>query len=458
MKGNNFSQSGRYYQSANADAQSVKEDFLVRLHEFDIIMDDLRNSPAKGSVQHYLLLGRRGSGKSTLLRRIQVEIEGDEQLNALYIPINFAEEQAGIYRLFDLLNEIIDELEDKNVQIQKPVEDDDCNLYTRNLFAAIHEAIAQSGKKVVLLLDNIDRIFINLKEDSALVREMLLNFDDIKIIGGSTRMTEHFWSYDEPFYNFFRAMELKPLTSEEIKSLLLHWSQRPGYEELKSFVENRQGQLETVRQLTDGLPRTLQFFVEILINKAHQHSYDYLKWIMDLVSPLYQERLSELPPAQRRVVLQMAFLWEAAGAKDIAAAAKMENNTVSAQMKQLVDRGIVEKIETNTKNHLYRLAERFFNLWLIFTQGSPREKRRARYLTIFMENFYDGDGLRKLAAEHLKLLEEHNISPNAAAIYTKALAQSKYIDSTTRDRMIDQTTQLADIADHIKVAITSKNY
>lgn len=453
---NNVSQSGRYYQSANADAQSIKEDFLIRLHEFELIMNDIRSNPMKGSVQHYLLLGRRGSGKSTLLRRIQVEIMEDELLSQKFVAVNLAEEQANIYRLFDLINEILDELEEKNIVVNRPPEVDDCNLYTRNLVGALHEAITMSGKKVILLLDNIDRIFENILEDQGLLREMLLNYDDVKIIGGSTRMTEHFWKYEAPFYQFFRQIVLGKLSSEEIKTLLLHWSNKPGYEELRNFVAQRPGQLETVRLLTDGLPRTLQFFVNIIVNKEQETGYEYLRQIMDVMTPQYQERLNSLPPAQRKIVLQMAFLWEAAGTKDIATACKMNNNTVSAQMKQLTDKGIVEKIETGNKNHLYRLEERFFNLWLIFTQGSPKEKRKAKYLTVFMEHFYDESGLQLLISNHLKSLQENKLSTDKAAILTKALAQSRFVNSGMRDALLDYTLKLPDMAEELKMQLPQK--
>lgn len=434
-----------FYQSANADAGSIKDDFIVRLQEYDIIMDDIRSNTMEGSVQHYLLIGRRGSGKSTLLKRIQVEIEGDENLTAKYIPINPAEEQASIYKLYDLWASIIQELQHKGIEVDEPEFGNDEQAYTMEMFQAIHSAIISSGKKIILLLDNIDRILENISVDAGLLREVLLNYDDIKIIGGSTKMTEHFWEYNKPFYQFFRVLELNALTSEEIKQLMSHWSDKLNLPILKEFVENKPGQLEAVRILTDGLPRTLQFFVNILINRQQETGYEYMKLIMDQMTPLYQERLNSLSPAHRKIVLQMAFIWEAAGAKEIAAAAKMNNNTTSAQLKQLTDKGIVEKVETSTKNHLYRLLERFFNLWLIFTQGSPHEKRRAKYLTIFLENFYDEQELIALVKDHIQCLESRTLHPDKAVVLTKAFAQLKNISFRDRDLLITKTKSLQNI-------------
>lgn len=448
----------RFYQSANTDAASIKEGFIIRLQEFEIIMEDIRRNPMKGSVQHYLLLGRRGSGKSTLLRRIQIEMDSDKELSKTHIAINLAEEQANIYRLYDLWQEIIQELSHKGVVVTEPEWEEDEQSYSRKLFQAIHLAVEKSRKKIVLLLDNIDRIFENLQEDAALLREYLLNYDDLKIIGGSTKMTEHFWKYNQPFYEFFRVLELKQLTSEEIKKILLYWGKKLGLPQLQEFVERKSGQIETVRILTDGLPRTLQFFVTILLTRSQESGYEYLKLIMDHVTPLYQERLNGLPPAQRKVVLKMAFLWESTGSKELASATYMDSKVVSAQLKQLCDKGIAEKIETKTKNHLYRLAERFFNLWLIFTQGNPQEKRKAKCLTIFLENFYDAEELKTLAYSHLSTLKDGKIAPNKAALLTKAYAQSKYISSSMRDELIRQTLELKGIDIELKEQLPLTTY
>jgi hypothetical protein len=265
-----------------------------------------------------------------------------------YLAINLAEEQANIYRLFDLLEEIVRELESRGVEVSWP-DDKDAERYTRKLFSIIHQGLEKLDRRLVLLLDNIDRIFENLGDETAILRENLQNYNDIKIVGGSTVMTEHFWSYNEPFYEYFRVLQLKSLDSSEIRTLLLNWSEKLQLPQLKNFVETRPGQVETIRILTDGLPRTLQFFVSILLTHDQDTGYDYLRLVMDKVTPLYQERLNSLPPSQRKIVLQMAFAWEAVGAKELALMTRMENRVISAQLAQLIDKGIADRIETRRR-------------------------------------------------------------------------------------------------------------
>ena len=156
------------YQSANSDPKSLKENFVVRINEFELITESLKSRKKKDPLQHELILGRRGSGKSTLLRRVEIEINEDEKLVKKYIPINFAEEQAGIYRLSDLWFECINELQrrtDVEVELMPFSQFDTDQLYTRYLFDEINTILLKVNKKAVLLLDNIDRIFENFQDE-----------------------------------------------------------------------------------------------------------------------------------------------------------------------------------------------------------------------------------------------------------------------------------------------------
>jgi TPR repeat protein len=450
---NNLTQTGNWfvdklslYQSANSDNASIKNNFVIRQAEYEIIISELANKSDKDPLQHELILGRRGSGKSTLLRRIQAEIEENTKLQKKYVAINLAEEQAGIYRLFDLWDEVLKELTIKfNIQLQLKHYnefDEDQDAYTRYLYETIHDILVKQKIKVVLLLDNFDRIVSNFTDDGNLLREILLNHNDIQIIAGSTRMDEHFWQYDKPFYEFFRRHRLEALRIEEIVELLNLWSKVMDLPQLANFAKKNIGKIEAIRILTDGLPRTLHFFIQILLQNANLYGYEYLRKVMDNVTALYQERLNNLPAAQRKIILEMAFVWEACATKELVEKCKMPSKLISANIKQLSDAGIIDTITTSKRNHLYRIAERFFNMWLIVTQGNPEQKRKAKWLSIFLEAWYDGEELKELATDHIGKLENNRIGYDKALVFTKAFSQSKYVTTEQRDRLIDLTNAL----------------
>ncbi|MEA3445907.1 MAG: tetratricopeptide repeat protein [Bacteroidota bacterium] len=439
---NNFVDILNLYQAANSDAESVKNNFVIRVHEFETIIDALKSKKGKDPVQHELILGRRGSGKSTLLKRIEIELNENKKLSENYIPVYLAEEQAGIYRLSDLWFESLNELKEReNIRIKLKAfsEFTGEQAYTRYLFDEINKLLLSVSKKAVLLLDNLDRILNNLKHDGHLLRELLLNFNNVQIIGGSTRMDEHFWKYDQPFYEFFRQHKLESLSFDEIDTLLNLWSGIMKIPQLKNYAIKHKGKIEAIRILTDGLPRTLQFFIKILLSENRLYGFQYIRKIMDQATPLYQERLNNLTAPQRKIVSEMAFAWEAVSTRQLVDVCRMESKLISAYLKQLISFGIVKKTDTKTKNKLYRISERFFNMWLIVTQGNPDQKRKAKYLTIFLENWYDADKIRQLANEHISSLRNNTISSDKAIILTKAYSQSKYISCALRDMLVEET-------------------
>ena len=434
-----------YYQAANSDHETIKANYVIRLKEFEIIINSLTNKSEKDPLQHELILGRRGSGKSTLLKRIEIELLENKALKGKYIPINLAEEQVGIYRLFDLWEMILTELkslQNTELNIKNYKDFSSSGQYTRYLFEQIHDLSLKSKKRIILLLDNFDRIVENLSDDGKLLREILINYNDIGIIGASTRMDEHFWKYDMPFYEFFRVHNLGPLSTKEIINLLYHWSKVLNLGKLREFADNNPGKIENIRILTDGLPRTLQFFVRYILNNDKLESYEYLKKLIDDVTPLYQERLNHLTPPQRKTIYEMAFIWEASSTGQLSEILKMESKLVSANLKYLTDKGITDKIATYGRNNLYRISERFFNLWIIMTQGNPDQKRKARWLSIFLENWYNVDQLKIIAQEHIAKLRSKSIDAKHALIFSKALSQSKYISLYDRDVIIELTSKI----------------
>ena len=457
---NNFVEKLNYYQSANTDSKTIKQNFVIRVHEFHSIINTLSNKDWNDSLQHELILGRRGSGKSTLIKRIEIEINENKKLVKSYIPINLAEEQASIYQLHDLWFETLIELQNKldfTLELKefdtfKKIQD-----YTRYLFFEINRILEKEKRKIVLLLDNFDRILENFKEDIKLLRDFLMNYNNIQIIGGSTRINEHFWNYDKPFYDFFRQHLLKSLSFDEIHVLLNSWSKIMDKPDLKDYAINNRGKIESIRILTDGMPRTLQFFIRILLTDKEIYGFNYIKKIMDNATPLYQEKLNSLTPSQRKIVLEMAFVWEPTTTKELVNKCRMQSKLVSSYLKQLESLGVVDKLDTNNRNKKYRISERFFNMWLIVTQGNPAQKRKAKYLTIFIESWYSEHEIKDLAKEHLNTVQEGKMSYGKASVKTKALSQSRYIDLALRDSLISSTNLLMKVLDNNNLPELSSN-
>ncbi len=441
--GDQFLEELNLYQAANTDDKTLKDNFVVRINEFDTIVNTLMRTQPNDSLQHELILGARGSGKSTLLKRIEIELKENKELTQKFIPINFAEEQAGIFRLADLWYEIINELQ-PGIELQNFSDFESNHNYTRYLYGVLSKLINEKKKKVVLLLDNFDKIIESIKDDAKVLRAALINDNNIQIIAASTRISEHFWKHDLPFYDFFRIHRLKALSLQEIDALLKHWGKVMNLPVLTNYTSTHRGNIEAIRILTDGLPRTLQFFIRVLLSNDEKFDAKYINYIMDKATPIYQERLWSLTKAQQKIVLETAFFWKPVSTKELVNLCRMESKLIASYLKQLERYGIIKKLKTENRNNKYQIAERFFNMWLIATQGNPEQRRKAIYLTLFLEYWYNKDELKLLASQHLENLKSNRIGFEKAIILTKAISQSKHIGLGMRDALIKNTSQISE--------------
>jgi hypothetical protein len=139
--------------------------------------------------------------------------------------------------------------------------------------------------------------------------------------------------------------------------------------------------------------------------------------------------LSTLSPAQNKVLTELAFLWDAASVEDLIPKCNMDGKTISALLNQLTQSRHVEKIKGNTKNLLYRLEERFFNLWFNMTQGGPQQKIEVKALTDYLEEWYNMADLKNLymdfkdSIKSEKIKKEYKESTNNAHFKNNMFAE-----------------------------------
>jgi Fe2+ or Zn2+ uptake regulation protein len=141
--------------------------------------------------------------------------------------------------------------------------------------------------------------------------------------------------------------------------------------------------------MTGGNPRTMIMFIRLLVDNAHAQGFEYLKDIIDQTTAIYQERLQQLTPQQRKIIVELASIWQPATVEQLVQTCLMPSSLISAQLNKLQKSRIVEAIKPTKGKTVYRLRERMFNLYLIMTQAGAMQKKRARYLTDFLEVWYD---------------------------------------------------------------------
>jgi TPR repeat protein len=375
-------------------------------------------------------VGNRGTGKSTLLERIRYEIAANNELSKKYISIDFADETRDIYKLYDLWSKIILQLQEQGYIIREPLfvdYEDKMDEYSSESLLRINALLEKEDKILVLFIDNIDRLFKNIKSDKAQLRETLLNYQHIRIFGGSTTMSESFWDYGEAFYEFFSIIKLENLTKAEIYQLLSHWLEKQEKPELQQVIDDNPGKIEAIRIMTGGNPRMMISFMRMLLDNTLETGYDYLRMLIDDATMGYQEKLNHISGQKAKIFSELAYIYEAAQVDQLIQPCKMTSKTISAQLNALIKDDYVEKINSGNKNNLYRVKERFFNIWMIMTQSSPLARQKAKYLTNFLELFYSKDAILSFFQKWKNKIATKEMSADKAIIQAKALYHSKYL-------------------------------
>ena len=169
---------------------------------------------------------------------------------------------------------------------------------------------------------------------------------------------------------------------------------------------------------------------EIFIDDDEGDSFKDLDMVLDRVTPLYKHRMDELSAQQQELVDIIALHWDAVAVKEISQKSRMESKAVSSQLRILEKNHIIIKKTTSTKNNLYQISERFFNIWYMMRYGRKKDKHQVLWLTRFLEEWCDKEELAQRAQSHVKALQKNSVYEPCAYYMTEALAQDDCIATT----------------------------
>lgn len=400
--------------------------FVVREDIFNDIFEDLKSSDDSNTNQHYIIIGQRGQGKTTLLRKLQIEVKNDKELSKFLLPIKFAEEQYQIRSLCRLWEEVAEYLqtlyEDEFSTIlddmEKHFEDDDYDL---QCFSYLESVVKAKGKKLLLLIDNLDELIGKLSEkEQRRLREILISSSIFRIVGGSTKMLEHHHDYSKAFYEYFKIIKLKSLNAKESREFLLSIARDEQKEKIQNVIENSPARIETLRRITGGVPRTLVMLFDIFLDEDGNAFDDLLK-ILDEATPLYKHRMDDLPSGLQEIVHTIAINWDGMLTSEIAKKTREKSKAVSAQLKKLEKYEIVES-ESIGKNKIYKIKERFFNIWYLMRFGRKKDRQRVEWLIKFLEAWCTQDELEERAVKFTDRVKNGNVSSSFAYNMAEALS------------------------------------
>ncbi len=416
------------YNPAIQPAEEIISNFVVRLKEFEELFNAIKSDKMKKPPQHFIIQGQRGYGKTTLLLRINFEIKNDHELNSWLIPVMFDEEQYSVHTLAKLWEEVIDILESE--ESFEGLSDKVDALYDKEspeeeIFNLLIKSLKKQNKKLVLLLDNFgDMIDKFGKKEVQRLREVLITCSNIRVIGASSSILEFYYSYNHPLYDFFKVITLDELTHEETIQLLKKLGETYKNEGIEKIIAEQPERIESLRRLTGGAPRNVVLLFEIFADNIDGNSFKDLEAILDKVTPLYKHRLDNLSTQQQSIIDAIAQNWDAISTKDISKKVRMQSKAVSSQLNQLEKNQLIVKEPTSTKNHLYRINERFFNIYYLMRLGKRKNRNRVLWLVKFFEIWCGEKELTERVQKHIAAVRENKLYEKHVFYMSQALART----------------------------------
>ena len=399
--------------------------FCVRTHEFESVTEMLRGCTGN-SNQHQIVIGPRGSGKTSLLLRVAAEVRRDPDLAAGFFPIVFAEESYEVGTAGEFWLECLARL-----AIQAPEREDAPDLHAtfadlrtihddrtlgERCLAALLDFADREDKRLVLMVENLNMMFRDMMDRNAgwRLRRVLQTEPRIILLGSATSRFDEIDHPDHALYDQFRVLTLRPLATAECAAL---WE----------TVTGQRRPTHTIRSLeilTGGSPRLLAIVARFGAGLSFRELMDSLFDLVDDHTEYFKSHLESLPAQERRVYLALAELWKPALTKEVAERARLETSKCSAQLKRLMERGVVRLDGGSARRKQYYLSERMYNIYYLLRRGKDR---LVEVLIRFMASYYSPDELKEIGTRIAS--EADGASPEMSSLYryasTELLAMSK---------------------------------
>ena len=378
--------------------RDVIEQFVVRHHELDAVLDILRGNVEAPSCQHVLIVAPRGRGKTMLLARAAAELRVDEQLSARLLPVRFMEESHEIFRLADFWLETLfyltREVAGPDPDLSRELRDTHADLKSRwrereladRARAAVLEAAERLDRRLVLMVENLQALCENVDDDFGWgLRQALQSEPRIVLVATATSHFEALEDARQPFFELFRTIPLRPLNTEDCRRL---WHAAGG-------GDRSAWSIRPLEILTGGSPRLLVIVAGFARHRSLRQLMDELVTLIDDHTEYFRSHLEGLARTERRVYLAAIDLWEPATPGEIAARAALDVRVVSTMLGRLVERGAVT-VEGSGRKRLYAAAERLYCVYYKLRRERD-EAAVVQGLIRFMAVFYDDGELKELS-------------------------------------------------------------
>ncbi len=369
--------------------EEVIEQFVVRQHHRDTVLDVVRGNIGSPSCQHVLIVAPRGRGKTMLLARVAAELRTDDELSRHLLPVRFMEESPEVFDMADFWLEALFHLARESArqepQLARELRASHAELAARWRDQAIEEtaraivlsAADRLGKKLVLMVENLQSLVESTDKDLGWkLRAVLQSEPQIMLLASSTSRFEGLDDASQPFFEMFRTVGLEPLSAGECARLWTVVSGEP--------ISGRE--IRPLQILTGGSPRLLVIVAGFGRHRSLRKLMEELVELIDEHTEFFRGHLEALGKTERRVYIAVIDLWKLSKPGEIAARARMDIRIVSTMLGRLVNRGAVQ-VRGHGRKRQYTATEGLYSIYYKLRRERD-EAAVVQNLIHFMTAFY----------------------------------------------------------------------
>ena len=427
------------YRSGVTSPERLRKTSVGREHVLDNAIESLRGSVGRKSKQHMLFIGPRGIGKTHLLSCIEDAVVSDEALSANVVVVRFPEESNQTRSFADFLIGVC--------QILKDVQEDE--QHWRDLFERVHTeednakvvdtlvpAIRlqnrQCNRTLLIMLENLGEVLtrqIRNKNDIASLRKFLMADNGCLLLATAPLHFDGITDVRQPFHDFFDIQILENLSFEETVEVIrlnLDWD---GRKDILETYDDMRPRLQALYRMTGGNPRLAMMLYELIAHESVVKVRDQFHLLLDRISPFYQSRLNDLPPAQRALLECLASMRDQEKTPAaIAARMRMSQQETSSLLKRLSDAHYLRATQhpRDKRSRLYTIREGFFDIWLAMNLSRGLRKRLPfllEFFNIFYPSIAAREEKRRLLRE--KLFAEGSVDAEKVLDYLSEIGDEK---------------------------------
>ena len=287
---------------------------------FSIITEGISRETHNSIPQCFYVSGELGYGKTTLLHRIKEKVKSKE-FQPIYI---------------------------------------DCLLHPIQNEEKLEEYVhsVTNNERAILLLDEA-HILLNTwsSQELSKLRALIYSPGAPIIVFAGNRVTKIFTEYSAPLYNSVLLLSLDKLAYTDIKSIIdnICGSNSTKHVDVDVDIVNIVNSLESTPLIATLCGKA--------IKEGYHEEKDIKHQVLTYFNALYRKELSSLSPVQMLIVTTLLKAQTPCLLSDIANDTQLKNSDITAQIKRLKDRNLVEVIKGKPKKSLYQIKSNLLKAW-----------------------------------------------------------------------------------------------